>query len=62
MLAMLLFIVFLTKLSRNKKVGKRKYRLPPGRRGWPLVGDSFNWYNAVASSHPPTFVEEQVKR
>ncbi|XP_075660569.1 abietadienol/abietadienal oxidase [Castanea sativa] len=62
MLAMLLFIVFLTKWSRNKKVEKRKYRLPPGRRGWPLVGDSFNWYNAVASSHPPRFVEEQVKR
>ncbi|KAK7852758.1 abietadienol/abietadienal oxidase [Quercus suber] len=46
MLAMLLFIVFLTKLSRNKKVEKRKYRLPPGRTGWPLVGDSFNWYDA----------------
>lgn len=62
MLAMLLFIVFLTNLSRKKKVEKRKYRLPPGRTGWPLVGDSFNWYNAVASSHPPRFVEEQVKR
>lgn len=37
-------------------------RLPPGRRGWPLIGDSINWYNAVASSHPPQFVEEMVKR
>ncbi|PIA35353.1 hypothetical protein AQUCO_03500027v1, partial [Aquilegia coerulea] len=35
---------------------------PPGRRGWPVVGDSINWYNAVAGSHPPRFVEEQVKR
>lgn len=41
---------------------KGAYKLPPGRRGWPVIGDSFNWYNAVASSHPPQFVEEQVKR
>lgn len=41
---------------------KSKCRLPPGRRGWPLIGDSINWYNAVASSHPPQFVEEMVKR
>ncbi|KAK6123659.1 hypothetical protein DH2020_042597 [Rehmannia glutinosa] len=27
-----------------------------------MLGDSISWYNAVASSHPPTFVEQQVKR
>ncbi|KAG2666948.1 hypothetical protein I3760_15G089500 [Carya illinoinensis] len=62
MIAMLFFIAFLTRLYRNKNVEKTIYRLPPGRRSWPLIGDSFNWYNAVASSHPPSFVEEQVKR
>lgn len=61
----LLFIFFLAKLirRRNKVVIRRStYKLPPGRRGWPIVGDSFSWYNAVASSHPPHFVEQQVKR
>ncbi|KAJ1383013.1 Cytochrome P450 [Sesbania bispinosa] len=43
------------------KEDKSKCRLPPGRRGWPLIGDSINWYNAVASSHPPQFVEEMVQ-
>lgn len=62
MIVMLFFIAFLTRLYRNKNVEKTKYKLPPGRRGWPLIGDSFNWFNAVASSHPPSFVEEQVKR
>ncbi|BBG96373.1 Cytochrome P450 superfamily protein, partial [Prunus dulcis] len=58
-------ICFLAKLirRRNKVVIRRStYKLPPGRRGWPIVGDSFSWYNAVASSHPPHFVEQQVKR
>ncbi|KAK9266252.1 hypothetical protein L1049_000040 [Liquidambar formosana] len=59
----ILFIGFVAKLARKKKnVGKGGRKLPPGRRGWPIVGDSFNWYNAVASSHPPRFVEQQVKR
>ncbi|OMO99521.1 Cytochrome P450 [Corchorus olitorius] len=41
---------------------RRRKKLPPGRRGWPVLGDSINWYNAVASSHPPGFVEKQVKK
>ncbi|KAH7514647.1 hypothetical protein FEM48_Zijuj11G0111600 [Ziziphus jujuba var. spinosa] len=69
---MFLFVVVIIKLnllskivlsgSKKKNVAQRTYKLPPGRRGWPLIGDSFNWYKAVASSHPPQFVEEQVKR
>ncbi|XP_024174783.1 abietadienol/abietadienal oxidase isoform X2 [Rosa chinensis] len=53
---------FLRKIKEKKVVGSRIYKLPPGRRGWPIVGDSFEWYNAVASSHPPQFVEQQIKR
>lgn len=37
-------------------------RFPPGGRGWPLIGNSINWYLAVSSSYPPSFVEDQVKR
>lgn len=66
LISTLVFISFLTKLvllrRKNKVVIRSKYKLPPGRRGWPIVGDSFSWYNAVASSHPPQFVEEQAKR
>ncbi|XP_028805602.1 abietadienol/abietadienal oxidase-like [Neltuma alba] len=60
----LLITLVVTKLiqSKLKKAEKRTRRLPPGRRGWPLIGDSINWYNAVASSHPPQFVEEMVHR
>ncbi|KAH7550590.1 hypothetical protein ACOSP7_023992 [Xanthoceras sorbifolium] len=61
----LLFFIFIAKFicGNKKNPGRsRSCRLPPGRRGWPLVGDSFNWYNAVASSHPPRFVEQQIKR
>ncbi|GMN46143.1 hypothetical protein TIFTF001_015331 [Ficus carica] len=60
-----LFVVILAKFLKDKikkkNVKKSTHKLPPGRRGWPLIGDSLNWYNAVASSHPPGFVEEQVK-
>ncbi|XP_027169450.1 abietadienol/abietadienal oxidase [Coffea eugenioides] len=61
----LLLMVFLAKFLRKKvkkNVKNRKFQLPPGRRGWPIIGDSIKWYNAVASSHPPQFVEEQVQR
>ncbi|KAL2555292.1 Cytochrome [Forsythia ovata] len=61
----LLFIVLLVKFLVYKKNGSNtteKCKLPPGGRGWPIVGDSFSWYNAVASSHPPSFVEKQVER
>ncbi|GFP88536.1 abietadienol/abietadienal oxidase [Phtheirospermum japonicum] len=51
---------FLTKI--DKKINNNDNKLPPGRRGWPIVGDSIGWYNAVAGSHPPAFVERQVKR
>ncbi|KAF9664270.1 hypothetical protein SADUNF_Sadunf17G0138600 [Salix dunnii] len=64
MISSILFIVFLAQLLVCKKKSKEttRYRLPPGSRGWPLIGDSFNWYNAVAGSHPPQFVQQQVNR
>ncbi|OMO52703.1 Cytochrome P450, partial [Corchorus capsularis] len=55
--------VVLILLVSSLVVGRRRgKKLPPGRRGWAVLGDSIKWYNAVASSHPPRFVEEQVKK
>ncbi|KAJ6370641.1 hypothetical protein OIU77_001201 [Salix suchowensis] len=64
MISSILFIAFLAQLLVCKKKSKEatRYRLPPGSRGWPLIGDSFSWYNAVAGSHPPQFVQQQVNR
>ncbi|XP_004517313.2 abietadienol/abietadienal oxidase isoform X2 [Cicer arietinum] len=64
MTLMILVIAIFAKIIQMKirKEEKSMCRLPPGRRGWPLIGDSINWYNAVASSHPPQFVEEMVQR
>ncbi|CAJ2667081.1 unnamed protein product [Trifolium pratense] len=64
MIIVILVTAIFAKLIQIKlrKEEKSICRLPPGRRGWPLIGDSINWYNAVASSHPPQFVEEMVQR
>ncbi|CAN0902162.1 Abietadienol/abietadienal oxidase [Linum grandiflorum] len=50
--------------QKNKTHPEKQSRrqLPPGSRGWPVIGDSFSWYNAVLGSHPPEFVERQVAR
>ncbi|XP_023000436.1 abietadienol/abietadienal oxidase [Cucurbita maxima] len=53
-------LVLVARTRRKRKA--RAYRFPPGRRSWPLIGDSLKWYSAVASSHPPKYVEEQAKR
>ncbi|XP_030472408.2 cytochrome P450 720B2 [Syzygium oleosum] len=65
----LVFIGFLVKLISETKRrrsgrggGRGGCKMPPGSTGWLLVGDTFAWFGAVASSHPPQFVEQQVKR
>ncbi|XXG86764.1 hypothetical protein AAC387_Pa11g1592 [Persea americana] len=60
----LFFIMSLLKFLQNQssKRSKNASKLPPGGRSWPLIGDSIKWYSAVSGSHPPRFVEEQVKR
>ncbi|XP_058075877.1 abietadienol/abietadienal oxidase [Magnolia sinica] len=64
LIAAFVFIVLLAKSLQNqrKKSYKSASKLPPGGRSWPLIGDGFKWYAAVAGSHPPSFVEDQVKR
>ncbi|RVW25933.1 Abietadienol/abietadienal oxidase [Vitis vinifera] len=62
----LLFIWFAAKFVINKKKnvgGERSsvvYKMPPGSRGWPLIGHSLSWYNSVAGPHPPRFVHQQA--
>ncbi|XP_038875678.1 abietadienol/abietadienal oxidase [Benincasa hispida] len=60
----LLSITFLSKILKNHQndQSQRRNTFPPGRRSWPVIGDSFNWYSAIASSHPSKYVEEQAKR
>lgn len=49
-------------VAKSVNLKRNKGKLPPGGRGWPIVGDSISWYNSVASSHPATFVKQQVLR
>ncbi|KAI4374447.1 hypothetical protein MLD38_012440 [Melastoma candidum] len=55
-----IILAFVFTSLRKRKRGTSKF--PPGRKGWPLVGDTFEWFAAVASPHPPRFVEQQSKR
>ncbi|KAJ6849545.1 abietadienol/abietadienal oxidase [Iris pallida] len=65
-LSSILFLPYLIRSRREKKnkiSGLPPLKLPPGGGGWSsLIGDSVKWYNAISSSHPPSFVEEQIKR
>jgi len=55
-----IIIFLLAGIARRKR--RAPHRLPPGSRGWPLIGDTFAWLNAVAGSHPSSFVEKQIKK
>ncbi|WZZ68921.1 hypothetical protein YC2023_080291 [Brassica napus] len=55
-----IIIFLLVGITRRKR--REPHRLPPGSRGWPLIGDTIAWLNAVSGSHPSSFVEKQVKR
>ncbi|KAK1414922.1 hypothetical protein QVD17_30687 [Tagetes erecta] len=55
----LVLVIYLVKSSYSKRSNTK---LPLGGRGWPIVGDSIRWYNAVASSNPTIFVQQQVTR
>ncbi|XP_050216705.1 abietadienol/abietadienal oxidase [Mercurialis annua] len=47
---------------RKKKKIKQPYKLPAGRRGWPVIGDSLRWYKSVSGSYPPQFAHQQASR
>ncbi|ESQ27853.1 hypothetical protein EUTSA_v10018455mg [Eutrema salsugineum] len=55
-----IIIFFLAGIARRKR--REPHKLPPGSRGWPLIGDTFAWLSAVSGSHPSRFVEKQIKR
>ncbi|PKA54011.1 Abietadienol/abietadienal oxidase [Apostasia shenzhenica] len=48
--------------QRKRKIGQGLIKLPPGDRSWFYIGDSLRWYSSISSSHPPRYVEEQIKR
>nr|GMD31222.1 abietadienol/abietadienal oxidase [Ipomoea batatas] len=48
--AILLFLVFLAKVwNKSREVKSTGKRFPPGGNGWPIIGDSFNWYGKIFS-------------
>ncbi|EOA34741.1 hypothetical protein CARUB_v10022312mg [Capsella rubella] len=55
-----IIIFVLAGIARRKR--RQPQTLPPGSRGWPLIGDTLAWLNAVSGSHPSSFVEQQVKK
>nr|XP_043614090.1 abietadienol/abietadienal oxidase [Erigeron canadensis] len=58
----ILVLVLIIYVARSVTLNKSKGKLPPGGRGWPIVGDSIRWYNSIASSNPTTYVQQQVLR
>ncbi|THU54967.1 hypothetical protein C4D60_Mb11t01630 [Musa balbisiana] len=62
--ALLLLFIFIWICKRNhqRTIRRTSKKLPPGGRSWPLIGHGLEWYMAVSSSHPPKFVEDQVRR
>ncbi|RZS02269.1 hypothetical protein BHM03_00032281 [Ensete ventricosum] len=54
--------MWICKRNHQRKIRETSKKLPPGGRSWPLIGHGLKWYMAVASSHPPKFVEDQVRR
>ncbi|KAI3802268.1 hypothetical protein L1987_30398 [Smallanthus sonchifolius] len=55
-------LVLVMYVVKSLNLKRTNGKLPLGGRGWPIVGDSIRWYNAVASSNPTTFVQQQVLR
>ncbi|KAJ8511938.1 hypothetical protein OPV22_002372 [Ensete ventricosum] len=61
-LPLLFIFMWICKRNHQRKIRETSKKLPPGGRSWPLIGHGLKWYMAVASSHPPKFVEDQVRR
>ncbi|CAN8235078.1 unnamed protein product [Cochlearia groenlandica] len=59
-LAFFFFFIIFFFLARRKR--KELQKLPPGSRGWPLIGDTFSLLSAVSGSHPSIFVDKQITK
>ncbi|XP_004486502.1 ent-kaurenoic acid oxidase 2-like [Cicer arietinum] len=44
------------------KLGLKRYSLPPGDMGWPLIGNMWSFLRAFKSNHPESFMDSFVKR
>ncbi|XP_077237127.1 ent-kaurenoic acid oxidase 1-like [Tasmannia lanceolata] len=43
-------------------LGEKRYSLPPGDLGWPLVGNMWDFLRAFKSDHPDSFISSFVNR
>ncbi|KAL7125999.1 hypothetical protein ABFS83_14G155000 [Erythranthe nasuta] len=46
----------------ERKLGERRYELPPGDFGWPFIGNMWSFLRAFKSSNPDSFLSDFIHR
>lgn len=46
----------------ERKLGERRYELPPGDFGWPFIGNMWSFLRAFKSTSPDSFISSFVHR
>lgn len=46
----------------ERKLGERRYELPPGDLGWPFIGNMWSFLRAFKCSRPESFISKFVDR
>lgn len=44
------------------RLGEKRYSLPPGDLGWPVIGNMWSFLRAFKSSDPDSFISSYVSR
>ncbi|KAK9144444.1 hypothetical protein Sjap_004347 [Stephania japonica] len=45
-----------------RRLGKKRFYLPPGNMGWPFIGNMLSFFKAFRSSDPDSFISSYAKR
>ncbi|KAH9300968.1 hypothetical protein KI387_012551, partial [Taxus chinensis] len=62
LLAMVVMIVLKLVERSNPSGGRRRKKLPPGRMGWPLLGETISYLKPHLATTPGTFMEHHTLR